>query len=112
MPVGHALGNLSNLEELPQKRLQTARQPPVYPNSSPDHRACNSLTPLRCSRAVHPCPSVDSGLAKMLGRVLGILSQLLTPQHKVGLDGPQPAGGTDLTVDTTVFEMRMSLLRF
>ena len=29
----------------PQKRLQTARQPPVYPNSSPDHRACNSLTP-------------------------------------------------------------------
>ena len=29
----------------PQKRLQTARQPPVYTNSSPDHRACNSLTP-------------------------------------------------------------------
>ena len=37
----------------PQKRLQTARQPPVYPNSSPDHRACNSLTPFRCPRAVH-----------------------------------------------------------
>ena len=33
----------------PQKRLQTARQPPVYPNSSPDHRACNSLTPLPLS---------------------------------------------------------------
>ena len=47
----------------PQKRLQTARQPPVYPNSSPDHRACNSLTPFRCPHAVHPCPSVDSGLA-------------------------------------------------
>ena len=31
----------------PQKRLQTARQPPVHPNSSPDHRACNSLTPFR-----------------------------------------------------------------
>ena len=46
----------------PQKRLQTARQPPVYPNSSPDHRACNSLTPFRCPHAVHPCPSVDSGL--------------------------------------------------
>ena len=47
----------------PQKRLQAARQPPVYLNSSPDHRACNSLTPLRCHRAVHPCPSVDSGLS-------------------------------------------------
>ena len=46
----------------PQKRLQTARQPPVYPNPSPDHRACNSLTPFRCPHAVHPCPSVDSGL--------------------------------------------------
>ena len=46
----------------PQKRLQTARQPPVYPNSSPDHRACNSLTPFRCPHAVHSCPSVDSGL--------------------------------------------------
>ena len=45
----------------PQKRLQTARQPPVYPNSSPDHRACSSLTPFRCPHAVHPCPSVDSG---------------------------------------------------
>ena len=47
----------------PQKRLQTARQPPVYPNSSPDHRACNSLTPFRCPHAVHSCPSVDSGLS-------------------------------------------------
>ena len=46
----------------PQKRMQTARQPPVYPNSSPDHRACNSLTPFRYPHAVHPCPSVDSGL--------------------------------------------------
>ena len=50
----------------PQKRLQTARQPPVYPNSSPDHRACNSLTPFRCPHAVHPCPSVDSGLVAAL----------------------------------------------
>ena len=33
----------------PQKRLQTARQPPVYSNSSPDHRPCNSLTPLPLS---------------------------------------------------------------
>ena len=45
----------------PQKRLLTERQPPVYPNSSPEHRACNSLTPLHCPHAVHPCPSVDSG---------------------------------------------------
>ena len=45
----------------PQKRLQTAPQPPGYPSSSPDHRACNSLTPFRCPHAVHPCPSVDSG---------------------------------------------------
>ena len=38
--------------------------PPVYPNSSPDHHACNSLTPFRCPHAVHPCPSVDSGLGQ------------------------------------------------
>ena len=31
---------------MPQKRLQTARQPPVYPTSSPDHHPSNSLTPL------------------------------------------------------------------
>ena len=44
---------------MPKKRLRTARHPPVYPNSSPDHRACNSLTPFHCpSRR----PSVDSGL--------------------------------------------------
>ena len=53
----------------PQKRLQTARQPPVYPNSSPDHRACNSLTPFRCPHAVHPCPSVDSGLGGESGPI-------------------------------------------
>ena len=46
----------------PPKAPADRRQPPVYPNSSPDHRACNSLTPLPCPRAVHPCPSVDSGL--------------------------------------------------
>ena len=45
----------------PQKRLQTARQPPVYPNSSPDHRACNSLTPLPLSSRPPSGPSVDSG---------------------------------------------------
>ncbi len=30
----------------PPKAPADRRQPPVYPNSSPDHRACNSLTPL------------------------------------------------------------------
>ena len=29
----------------PQKRLQTARQPPVYPSSSPDYRACTPSPP-------------------------------------------------------------------
>ena len=33
----------------PPKAPATARQPPVYPNSSPDHRACNSLPPLPLS---------------------------------------------------------------
>ena len=42
--------------ELQERRYDLDSQPPVYPNSSPDHRACNSLTPF------HPCPSVDSGL--------------------------------------------------
>ena len=37
----------------PVRRLNTVCRPPFYPNSSPDHRACNSLTPFRCPRAVH-----------------------------------------------------------
>ena len=32
---------------------QSACKPPAYPNSRPDHRACNSLTPFHCPRAVH-----------------------------------------------------------
>ena len=36
-------------QRCPRKRLQIALQLPAYPNSSPDHRACNSLTPLRPS---------------------------------------------------------------
>ena len=51
----------------PQKRLQTARQPPVYTNSSPDHRACNSLTPLPLSSRR---PSVDSGLDVVGGKAV------------------------------------------
>ena len=34
---------------MPPKAPQIALQLPVYPNSSPDHRACNSLTPLPLS---------------------------------------------------------------
>ena len=42
----------------PPKAPADGRQPPVYPNSSPDHRACNSLTllPLSSRR-----PSVSIG---------------------------------------------------
>ena len=36
----------------PQQRLQTSCKPPAYPNPSPDHRTCNSLTPFHCPRAV------------------------------------------------------------
>ena len=42
----------------PPKRLQTARQPPIHPNSSPDHRFCNFLTPLPLSSR---CLSVSTG---------------------------------------------------
>ena len=42
----------------PAGRPATSR----LPESSPDNRACNSLTPFRCPHAVHRCPSVDSGL--------------------------------------------------
>ena len=36
-------------QRCPRKRLQIALQLPVCPNSSPDHRACNSLTHLPLS---------------------------------------------------------------
>ncbi len=54
----------------PQKRLQTPRQPPVYPNSSPEHRACNSLTPLPLSSRL---PSVSIG-GFGIRRILGLMS--------------------------------------
>ena len=73
----------------PQKRLQTAPQPPGYPNSSPDHRACNSLTPFRCPHAVHPCPSVDSGLviAERIGPKEA--TQLMNEYSRLQLEGTQ-----------------------
>ena len=58
----------------PPKAPADRRQPPVYPNSSPDHRACNSLTPCHCPHAVHACPSVDSGLEKLDMLFLGFIS--------------------------------------
>ena len=93
----------------PQKRLQTARQPPVYPNSSPDHHACNSLTPFRCPHVVHPCPSVDSGLALA---VFGFLregyshvSDAITDLQEVG--SPNMAG-----VNATFTLMGLLVLAF
>ena len=44
----------------PPKTPPDSRQPPIYPNSSPDRRVCNFLTPLPVSSRR---PSVDSGLA-------------------------------------------------
>ena len=45
----------------PAGRPATSR----LPESSPDNRACNSLTPFRCPHAVHLYESVDSGLAEV-----------------------------------------------
>ena len=42
----------------PPKASADRRQPPVYPNSSPDHHVCNSLTPLPLSSRR---PSVSIG---------------------------------------------------
>ena len=86
----------------PQKRLQTARQPPVYPNSSPDHPACNSLTPFRCPHAVHPCPSVDSGLerAKVQSLETFGMSNRENMYWLMKLSNAQVAPFPDLVLDT------------
>ena len=59
----------------PADRPPTSRLPKFEP---PDHRACNSLTPFRCPHAVHPCPSVDSGLRVARERSRGEIHLLLT----------------------------------
>ena len=46
----------------PAGRPATSR----LPESSPDNRACNSLTPFRCPHAVHLYESVDLGLGEDL----------------------------------------------
>ena len=59
-------GPIADRHRRPQERLQAARRSPAYPNTSPDNRACNSLTPFRCPHAVHLYESVDSGLVVAL----------------------------------------------
>ena len=109
----------------PQKRLQTARQPPVYPNSSPDHRACNSLTPFRCPHPVHPCPSVDSGLLGLFaqGHILleylpGIGKTLLAKSIAQSIAGQfsriqftPDLLPTDIT-GTSIFDLRQNRFEF
>ena len=53
--------------ELQERRYDLDSQPPVYPNSSPDHRACNSLTPFRCP---HRRPSLSIGGFGLRGYLL------------------------------------------
>ena len=50
----------------PPKAPADRRQPPIYPNSSPDHRACNSLTLLPVSSRR---PSVSIGGFGLMSRV-------------------------------------------
>ena len=59
----------------PQKRLQITLQPPVYPNSSSDHRACNSLTPLPLSSRR---PSVSIGGFGIRRHVEGVTDAAVT----------------------------------
>ena len=48
----------------PVRRLKTLRRPPLHPDGGPGHLPRSCLTPFRCLHAVHPCPSVDSGLGE------------------------------------------------
>ena len=44
------------------RRLKTVRRPPSTPRPQAISPVAPSPTPFRCPHAVHPCPSVDSGL--------------------------------------------------
>ena len=46
--------------------LKTVRRPPIYPERAQAiSPVAPSPTPFRCPHAVHPCPSVDSGLGQV-----------------------------------------------
>ena len=69
----------------PPKRLQIAAKPPIYPNSSPDHRFCNFLTPLPVSSRL---PSVSIG---GFGISIGIFAGLdWLSVHVIDLQGSAP----------------------
>ena len=46
------------------RRLKTLRRPPIYPNGAQAISPVAPSPPFHCPHAVHPCPSVDSGLGK------------------------------------------------
>ena len=50
--------------------LKTVRRPPIYPKTPGHLPVAPSPTPFRCPHAVHPCPSVDSGLALAFALIL------------------------------------------
>ena len=79
-------GPIADRHRRPQERLQAARRSPAYPNTSPDNRACNSLTPFRCPHAVHLYESVDSGLGARLACPLRLVRFRGTP-HDYSANG-------------------------
>ena len=50
----------------PPKAPAERRQPTIYPDRARTIASVTSSPPFQCPRAVHPCPSVDSGLTEML----------------------------------------------
>ena len=68
-------GPIADRHRRPQERLQAAPRSPAYPNTSPDNRACNSLTPFRCPHAVHLYESVDSGQDHVLFQDVGVVAE-------------------------------------
>ena len=48
------------------RRLKTVRRPPSTPRPQAISPVAPSPTPFHCPHAVHPCPSVDSGLGYLL----------------------------------------------
>ena len=77
----------------PQKRLQTVANPPSTRIRARTIRVCYFLSPFQCPLPVHPCPSVDSGLAAAATEraggpgafYIGDLNQLVGPAPAEGL---------------------------